>query len=104
VEGPGKRYFDDSLRGGKGIESRFLLFVDAKEEDSAKESAKEMCESFRESVELRESVEPGIKLVRPDGYLAYGAEKHESSAALKSIRSLLERQTRSDRARTAHGA
>ena len=24
VEGPGKRYFDDSLRGGKGIANRFL--------------------------------------------------------------------------------
>ena len=103
VEGPGKRYFDDSLRGGKGIESRFLLFVDAKEEDSAKEDAS-AARSFRESVELRESEEPGIKLVRPDGYIAYAAEKGESSAALKSIRALLERQTKSDRARTAHSA
>jgi 2-polyprenyl-6-methoxyphenol hydroxylase-like FAD-dependent oxidoreductase len=102
VEGPGKRYFDDSLRGGKGIESRFLLFVDAKEEDSAKEGAKQICETFRDSVELRESEEPGIKLVRPDGYIANTAEKGESSTALKSIRTLLERQTSSDRARTAH--
>ena len=36
IEGPGKRYFDDSLGGGKGIESRFLLFVDAKEENHRK--------------------------------------------------------------------
>jgi hypothetical protein len=102
VEGPGKRYFDDSLRGGKGIESRFLLFIDAKEEDSAKESARQICETFRDSVELRESEEPGIKLVRPDGYITYAAEKGDSSTALKSIRALLERQTSSDRARTAH--
>ena len=27
VEGPGNRYFDDSLRGGKGIGSRYLLVL-----------------------------------------------------------------------------
>lgn len=28
VEGSGKRYFDDSMRGARGIRSRFLIMVD----------------------------------------------------------------------------
>ena len=32
VEGPGKRYFDDSMRGGNGISSRFLLVIGDNEE------------------------------------------------------------------------
>jgi hypothetical protein len=29
VDGLATRYFDESLRGGHGIRSRFLLFIDA---------------------------------------------------------------------------
>ena len=92
VEGPGKQYFDDSMRGGKGIRSHFLLLVDDKEVP-AKEAAKQLCDSFSDIVELRPSRDPGLKLVRPDGYIAYSAHNGDSTAALGSVRSLLERQT-----------
>ena len=66
VEGRGEEYFDDSMRGGKGIRSRFLLLVDDKEVP-AKEAANHLCDSFSDVVELRPSRNPGLRLVRPDG-------------------------------------
>src|SRR6266498_4838628 len=93
IEGAGKRYFDDSLRGGEGICSRFLLVVDDDEESSVKEAAKQLAGSFSDIVELRLGTCDDITLVRPDGYIAYSAHHHDGIAALKSVRSLLERQT-----------
>jgi FAD binding domain-containing protein len=92
VEGPGKRYFDDSLRGGNGITSRFLLVIGDDEEVSARQAAKQLCECFSDIVELRPSRHPGITLVRPDGYIAYSADSGDRVARLASVRSLLERQ------------
>ncbi len=93
IEGPGKRYLDDSMRGGNGIGSRFLVMVDGETEPSAAEAAKQLCGAFGDVVELRASHEPGVKLVRPDGYVAYSAHNGESGGAVASMRSLLERQT-----------
>jgi 2-polyprenyl-6-methoxyphenol hydroxylase-like FAD-dependent oxidoreductase len=93
VEGPGERYFDESMRGGRGIGSRFLLVIDNNMESSTREAAKELCEAFGDVIELRLSGHSGLKLVRPDGYVAYSAHTGDSSGALGSVRSLLERQT-----------
>jgi AhpD family alkylhydroperoxidase len=93
VEGPGKRYFDDSMGGGKGISSRFLVMIDDDTDSSTKEAAKQLCESFSDIVELRSSRNSGITLVRPDGYIAYATHSRGGSPALASLRSVLERQT-----------
>ena len=93
VEGAGKRYFDDSVRGGDGIRSRFLLVFDSGADSSARKVAKELSESFREIVELRLGPRHDITLVRPDGYIAYSADSRDGIAALTHVRSLLERQT-----------
>ena len=90
VEGAGQRYFDDSLRGGEGIRSRFLLMFD---DASIKEAANQLAGSFSDIVELRLAPGHEITLVRPDGYIAYSAHNRDGIAALKSVRSLLERQT-----------
>jgi len=95
VEGAGKRYFDDSLRGGDGIRRRFLLVVDDQADSSIKEAAKQLAGSFSDVVELRPGPGHDITLVRPDGYIAYSARNHDGIAALKPVRSLLERQTNS---------
>jgi 2-polyprenyl-6-methoxyphenol hydroxylase-like FAD-dependent oxidoreductase len=87
VEGPGERYLDDTMRGGEGIGSRFLLLTD--EETAA---ARQICAEFRDTVELRRWRGPGLKLVRPDGYLAYSAHAADGGA-LTHVRSLLERQS-----------
>ena len=94
VEGAGKRYFDDSLRGGGGIRSRFLLVLDDDVDSAIKEAAKQLAGSLGDIVELRWRPCHDIILVRPDGYIAYSARSHEGIAALNSVRSLLERQTK----------
>jgi 2-polyprenyl-6-methoxyphenol hydroxylase-like FAD-dependent oxidoreductase len=93
VEGAGERYFDDSVRGGKGILNRFLLVLGDDAESSTAEAAKQLAGSMTDIVELRSAPRRGITLVRPDGYIAYSDHDRDPIAALKSIRSLLERQT-----------
>ena len=88
VEGPGTRYFDDSIRGGNGIDSRFLLLVN----DGAETDSDELAGSLEDVLELRRSPGAGLKLVRPDGYLAYSSPDCGASE-LEAVRSLLERQT-----------
>jgi 2-polyprenyl-6-methoxyphenol hydroxylase-like FAD-dependent oxidoreductase len=95
VEGAGKRYFDDSMRGGEGIRSRFLLALDGDADSSIKDAAEQLAASFSDIVELRPGSFKEITLVRPDGYVAYSAHNHDAVSALKSVRSVLERQTSS---------
>ena len=92
VEGPGERYFDDSMRGGTGILSRFHLVLGNNTEPSTIEAAKQLCGSLSDIVELRLAPREGITLVRPDGYIAYSAHNHDNLAALGSVRSVLVRQ------------
>jgi len=92
VEGPGKRYFDESLRGGRGISNRFLVMM-GDDHKSSRDAANQLCGSFGDIVELRQSKHAGITLVRPDGYIAYSAQDSDNTTALASLRSLLERQT-----------
>jgi 2-polyprenyl-6-methoxyphenol hydroxylase-like FAD-dependent oxidoreductase len=102
VEGPGKRYLDDSMRGGKGILSRFLLVLGNDAEPSTRETAKQLAGTFNDVVELRSAQGRGITLVRPDGYVAYSDRSGDGITALATVHSLLERQTNSGRAAVAH--
>ena len=96
VEGAGERYLDDSMRGGNGIRSRFVLVIDHDADSSTKDGARKLCASMSDVVELRLAPHHGISLVRPDGYIAYSGNNHDGIAALIAVRSLLERQTRAD--------
>jgi 2-polyprenyl-6-methoxyphenol hydroxylase-like FAD-dependent oxidoreductase len=96
VEGAGERYLDDSMRGGNGIRSRFVLVIDHDADSSTKDRARKLCASMSDVVELRLAPHHGISLVRPDGYIAYSGNNHDGIAALIAVRSLLERQTRAD--------
>src|SRR5262249_49167479 len=51
VEGAGERYFDDSIRGGDGIRSRFLLVFDSDAHSSAGKFAVELTESLEDILE-----------------------------------------------------
>jgi hypothetical protein len=93
IEGAGERYFDDSMRGGKGIGGRFVLVIGDHADSATQEAAKQLCESFGDIVELRRGAKAGITLVRPDGYTAYAAKGRDGLSALASLRSILERQT-----------
>jgi len=98
VEGPGARWFDDSVRGGQGICGRFLLMINDAD-GAAHEAAKPLLESFRGALESRQSARTGITLVRPDGYVATSS-RHGGKDAIQSARAVLERQlTESERTR-----
>jgi 2-polyprenyl-6-methoxyphenol hydroxylase-like FAD-dependent oxidoreductase len=101
VEGPGKRYFDDSLRGGNGIRSRFLLLLGGETDPGARKAAQQLSQSLSDLVELRFVPSHDITLVRPDGYIAYSARSRDGIAALASARSILERQTSNQRGNRA---
>jgi 2-polyprenyl-6-methoxyphenol hydroxylase-like FAD-dependent oxidoreductase len=90
VEGAGKRYWDASLRGGNGIGSRFLLLVGGEIPQRILKEAEHLCASLSDLVELRRAQLAGLRLVRPDGYIAYEADV-EKAEPLSSVRSLLER-------------
>jgi hypothetical protein len=94
VDGPGKRYFDDSLRGGQGILSRFLLLLGDGAEPSTTEAAKRLAESLPEVLELRSQRGRGLTLVRPDGYVAFSTRRKATTAALASVGAVLDRQIR----------
>jgi 2-polyprenyl-6-methoxyphenol hydroxylase-like FAD-dependent oxidoreductase len=91
IEGAGTRWFDDSLRGGDGIRSRFLLMVgdDAPKPDV--EAAARLAGSLSHVLELRRRKAGGLMLIRPDGYVAHAA-RGGLPAALQSIGALVERQ------------
>lgn len=93
VEGAGERYFDDSLRGGAGILSRFVLLPGDDAGPPVTQAAEQLAEAFKDVVELRTGAVQHITLVRPDGYVAYAAHNGDGLAALKSVRSILELQT-----------
>lgn len=93
VKGPGERYLDESMRGGTGVRSRFLLMCDQDADSSSKHQAEELAGSFSDVVELRFQPRHQTILVRPDGYIAYSAHARPDAEVLQQVRLLLERQT-----------
>lgn len=92
VEGPGKRFLDDSMRGGKGIGTRFLIMIGEDQESATQEAAKQLCAMFPDIVELRSTRNPGTTLVRPDGYVAFASDNRDAASTLESLGSVLRRQ------------
>jgi 3-(3-hydroxy-phenyl)propionate hydroxylase len=93
VEGPGERYFDDSLRGGDGIRSKFVLLMPADADPSTKHAAQQIDALFADWVDVRTAQRQGLTLLRPDGYIAYFAPKGADGKTVAAIEALLERQT-----------
>ena len=93
IDGAGNRFWGDSLRGGKGIGSLFLLLVGDHANPVTRKAASQFCASFSDLIELRYLPQRGVMLVRPDGYIAYEGEMDKSGAVLESMRSLVKRQT-----------
>ena len=92
IEGAGERYFDDSMRGGQGIRSAFLLFLGNETEAATIDAAKKLAASLEDMVEVRHSHRPGLTLVRPDGYVAYET-RHSGRVKLQTVEAILQTQT-----------
>jgi 2-polyprenyl-6-methoxyphenol hydroxylase-like FAD-dependent oxidoreductase len=93
VEGPGKRYFGDLVRGGRA--ARNYLLVAPEPKDSPSNGARrDLAERFRNLIEIRTERRDDLVLVRPDGYIALASGHRNEAAALSSMRALLERQIR----------
>ena len=94
VAGGGQRYFDDSLRGGQAICSRFLLLLDPGTEPAVRAQADALAVAHSGAVEVRSHAGPGMLLLRPDGYVAYEAPARDADA-LTGAAALLAHQLRS---------
>ena len=94
VEGSGERYFDDSLRGGDGHSEPFPARRAATTRIRRPGRPRNGWPSrSRDVVELRPGPGGGIRLVRPDGYVAFAADDADANS-VNAVRSLLERQTK----------
>jgi hypothetical protein len=102
IEGAGKRYIDDSLRGGDGILRRFVLMLDGRADPAVIDAARQLQISMDDVLELRAAPRQGVMLVRPDGYIGFAAE-HADRGALAEVRKLLERQTMAAAPESVHG-
>ncbi|MGA9421483.1 MAG: NAD(P)/FAD-dependent oxidoreductase, partial [Rhodanobacteraceae bacterium] len=92
VEGAGKRYIDDSMRGGAGMCSRYLLLLDKNASAPVMNVARRLADTFATLVELRPTEHHAVTLVRPDGYVAFSAASSNDDA-LESVHALLDVQT-----------
>ena len=93
VDGSGMRHLDPSMRGGKGILSRFVLFVGAANGASTKSAARAVCTAMSEVAECRMVPGQGVTLVRPDGYAAYSTARDGGAPMLAAVKGLFDRQT-----------
>jgi len=73
VKGEGRRYFDETLRGGNGICSKFLLMLGNEADQSTKDAAQKLNDAMRNIMEVRTTSTDGLKLIRPNGYIALRA-------------------------------
>src|SRR5262249_22262405 len=91
VEGTGERYLDDSMRGGSGIKSRYVLLLDRDSPPSTVAAVGQLCAPLSAIVEPRMTPRTGVTLVRPDGYVAYAAAGRDPSSDVASLRAALKR-------------
>ncbi len=67
--------------------------VDSEAQPAIIEAARQLTAPFANVLECRLSKEPGVSLIRPDGYLACSGTHRDGMAMLASARELLQRQT-----------
>jgi 2-polyprenyl-6-methoxyphenol hydroxylase-like FAD-dependent oxidoreductase len=86
IEGPGERYLDDSMRNG-AIGRKFLLMTESENVPRVSEDTR----PFKHVVDIRPSQQPGIKLIRPDGYVSYSS-RDSGDRAIVSVKALIAKQ------------
>jgi hypothetical protein len=91
--GGGERIFLDFMRGGKIPGAQFVLLIPGDTSSAFQNAVQSLAEDFNAVLIVRASQTAHIRLVRPDGYLAYSAEKEPGERTIELIRSLLVRMT-----------
>lgn len=88
VEGGGERLFEEFMRRGQ-IRGQFVLLLPG---DMAS-AFQSLADEFSDVLIVRTSESAGIRLVRPDGYLAFSSDSERGERTIEAIRSLLLRMT-----------
>ena len=91
VEGGGERIFEDFMRGGHMPTSQFVLLLPSDISPSFREVAQSLATEAGDVLIVRSSQTSGVRMVRPDGYLAFSADNEHGERTIASIRSLLTR-------------
>ncbi|HEY3927700.1 MAG TPA: FAD-dependent monooxygenase [Candidatus Koribacter sp.] len=89
VDGGGERIFESFMRGGEIPGSRFVLLLPADTTPSFQNALKSLAAEFSGVLVIKTSQTAGIRLSRPDGYLAFSASSEHAEKTISSIRSLL---------------
>lgn len=93
VEGAGERVFEDFMQDGGLPTAQFLLILPDEASLEFRNSAKSLAAEFTHLLRIRTSPSQNLRLVRPDGYLAFSAATHAGERAVWSVRSFLRRIT-----------
>jgi 2-polyprenyl-6-methoxyphenol hydroxylase-like FAD-dependent oxidoreductase len=96
VEGGGERLFEDFMRGGQIPSAQFVLMLPSDASPSIRNSVQSLATEFHEVLTVRTSQTAGVRLVRPDGYLAFSTDSDPGDRTIEAIRSLLIRMTQSN--------
>jgi 2-polyprenyl-6-methoxyphenol hydroxylase-like FAD-dependent oxidoreductase len=91
VKGAGQRYLDETLRGGSGICSKFLLILGSDTDQPTRDAAQDLVNEMGDVVEVRAGTDDDLKLIRPDGYVAFQASSGTDS--IRRMGSLLREMT-----------
>ena len=89
IHSSGKRLLEDRMRDGQIAEARFLLFVPGTACQSFLETSRTIAAPLNGLLAVHESRDGRIRLVRPDGYIAFESETEGSGDESQFIRALL---------------
>lgn len=93
VEGRGERLFEGFMEAGGIPSAQFVLLLPNDASPSLRNSVQSLATEFHEVLIVRTSQMAGIRLVRPDGYLAFSTDSEHGERTWETIRALLKRMT-----------
>ena len=89
IHNSGKRVLESCMRDGQLAEARFFLFVSRSAHTSFLKTVHAAADSLSGLLTIQESEEQGIRLVRPDGYVAFYSEGDGDIEEIQILRALL---------------
>jgi len=94
VEGAGEHLFEDFMRNGGIPSAQFVLFLPNETSPELQTSVQALLKEFSNVLTVKPSQTAGVRLIRPDGYLAFSSSGEPGDKTIEAIRALLIRQTR----------